>query len=627
MNEQLKVIISAEIGKLKDNVSKAKKEIQDFVKGGKESFNAFNDEFQKVGDAAKNGLKVAGAAIVGAATALLALGESTREYREAQAKLTTAFEAAGGSANEAKATYNDLFRTLGDSDKATEAAAHLAKLTTNQKDLGEWTTICQGVYATFGESLPIESLTEAANETAKTGALTGGLADALNWAGESEEAFQAKLDACNTEAEREALIRNTLNGLYSDAASKYEENNAAILAQNEAQAKMTEAMAKIGEVTQPIMTMLTELGAKVLTDLTPYIQEFADKYLPSIKEALSGVGEAIGKVIKWIADNWTLVSTLAIIITSIAVALAVFSTVMGIVNAVMMASPVTWIVMAIVAALAALIAIIVLVIKNWDDIKAATKKCWDAIVNAIKAAIDWVIGFFKKLINFVKENWQTLLGFLVNPFAAAFKLLYDNCDSFRAFIDNFLAKVKEVIRSGFSWIKEKIITPIKDAFNSVRDTFSKIVSTIGDKLGAARDKVRDIIEKIKGFFKFNWSLPKLKVPKFAITPSGWSIGDLLKGSIPKLSIQWNALGGVFDKPTVFGYGGSLQGIGEAGAEAVVPLENNLEWLDKIAGMLANKLGAGSTVVLEVDGKAFGEVSVGAINNITRQTGSLPLVIA
>lgn len=625
MNEQLKVIISAEIGKLKENVNKAKKEIKDFAKGGKESLQQFNDEFQKYGDAAKRGLGIAGAAIAGAATALLALGESTKEYRESQAKLKTAFEAAGGSANEAKSTYNDLFRTLGDGDKATEAAGHLAELTTEEKALSEWTTVCKGVYATFGESLPIESLTEAANETAKTGALTGALADALNWAGVSEDEFQAKLDACNTEAEREALIRGTLNGLYTDAAGKYEENNAAILAQNEAQAKMNEAMAKLGEVTQPIMTMLTELGAKVLTQLTPYIQDFAEKHLPSIKEALSGVGEAVGKVITWIADNWQLVSTLAAIITGIAVALGVFSTVMGIVNAVMMASPVTWIVLAIVAALAALIAIIVLVIKNWDDIKAATKKCWDAIVNAVKAAIDWVVGFFNKLIDFVKNNWQTLLGFLVNPFAAAFKLLYDNCDSFRAFVDNFIAKVKEVIRAGFDWIKERIITPIKDAFSSVKQTFTNIVSTIGEKLGAARDKVREIIEKIKGFFKFEWSLPKLKVPKFSITPSGWGIGDLLKGSIPKLSITWNAMGGVFDKPTLFGYGNSLQGIGEAGAEAVVPLENNLGWLNKLADMLSTRMGGNTPIYLTVDGKVFGQVACDSINQLTKQTGSLPLV--
>ena len=123
-------------------------------------------------------MAVAGAAVAGAAAALLALSASTMEYRTAQAKLNAAFETAGSSAEQAKTTYNDLYRVLGDGDVAVEAANHLAKLTTNQQDLSEWTNICQGVYATFGDSLPIEGLAEAANETAKTGALTGSLADA-----------------------------------------------------------------------------------------------------------------------------------------------------------------------------------------------------------------------------------------------------------------------------------------------------------------------------------------------------------------------------------------------------------------------------------------------------------------
>lgn len=77
-----------------------------------------------------------------AVTALAGVSAATAEYRENQAKLTTAFESAGGSAEDAKETYNDLYRVLGDNDTATEAAAHLAKLTTEEKALSEWTNIC-----------------------------------------------------------------------------------------------------------------------------------------------------------------------------------------------------------------------------------------------------------------------------------------------------------------------------------------------------------------------------------------------------------------------------------------------------------------------------------------------------
>lgn len=563
-------------------------------------------------------------AITGAVTAILALGASTQEYRQQQAKLTTAFEAAGGSAAHAKNTYNDLYRTLGDTDKATEAAAHLAKLTTKQSELSEWTNICQGVYATFGDSLPIEGLTEAANETAKVGTVTGTLADALNWAGVSEDAFNESLAACNTEAEREKLIRETLNGLYSDASAKYEENNAAILAQNEANQKMSDALAKVGEAVAPINTALTELAADVLTQLEPYITDFAENYLPQITEALSGVGDAIGKVIKWIADNWDLISTLAIVIGSICAALAVFSTVMGIVNTVMMASPVTWIVLGIVAAIAALVAIIVLVIKYWDEIKEATLKCWNAIVDAVKAAINWVIELFNKIINWVKENWQGLLLLIVNPFWGAFKLVYDNCEGFRNAINNFVAKIKDLIAKGFSVVKEKIINPVKDAFNNVKQIFTNIFNTIKEKLNAAKSFVSGVVDKIKGFFNFKIELPKIKLPHFSIQPKGWELGDLLKGSIPSLGIEWYAKGGVFDKPTLFNYGnGQLGGLGENGAEAIVPLENNTQWLSRMADMIVAKQG-NTPIVLQVDGTTFAQTSVNCINALTKQRGSLAL---
>ena len=625
MNEELKIIISAEIDKLKKNIKEAKDNVNDFAKKSKVSFEEFNNGIQKAGDISKKALAVVGGAVAGAGAAFLALGESTKEYRESQAKLASAFEAAGSSAKVAEGTYNDLYRTLGDGDKATEAAVHLAKLTTSEKDLSEWTNICQGVYATFGESLPIEGLAEALNHTAKLGEVQGSLADALEWSGVTVDDFNAELAKCNTEAEREALIRDTLNGLYSDASAKYEANNSQILEQNEAQNKLNKAMSELGEVSAPIMTMLTELGTEILAQLTPHIQEFAEKYLPEIKEALTAVGDAIGKVISWIVDNWEIVSTLAVVIGTICAALSLFSTVMGIVNAVMAASPVTWIILGIVAAIAAVVAIIVVVIKYWDEIRAATIKCWNAIVDAVQAAIDWVVGFFEKLLNFVKENWQGLLLLIVNPFAGAFKLAYDNCEGFRNKVNDFLAKIKSAISSGFSWIKEKIINPIADAFSSVKQTFSNIVTTISEKLNLAKDKVKNIIDAIKGFFKFEWSLPKLKVPKFSIQPSGWKIGDLLEGVIPKLGISWNARGGVFDKPTLFSYGNSLQGIGEDGAEAVVPLEKNLGWLDKLATMLTEKQGK-TPIILQVDGKTFAEVSIGTLNEYKKRTGYLPLQV-
>ena len=259
----------------KADMVKIQKEIDDTsekLKKSKIDWESVGDTVGKVGKAIGAGVSAMGAAIGAAAGAFLGLAESTREARVNMGKLETGFTTAGHSAEDAKKTYTELYGVLGDDGQATEAAAHLAKLTKNEKELATWTDIATGVYATFGDSLPIENLTEAANETAKTGAITGGLADALNWAGVSEDEFQASLDKCSTEQERQALITKTLNGLYSDAAEKYREVNGDIIDAQKATASLNSAMAELGAIAEPIVTKLKQLAAELLQQITPFVE-------------------------------------------------------------------------------------------------------------------------------------------------------------------------------------------------------------------------------------------------------------------------------------------------------------------------------------------------------------------
>ena len=259
----------------KADMVKIQKEIDDTsekLKKSKIDWESVGDTVGKVGKAIGAGVAAMGAAIGAAAGAFLGLAESTREARVNMGKLETGFTTAGHSAEDAKKTYTELYGILGDDGQATEAAAHLAKLTKNEKELATWTDIATGVYATFGDSLPIENLTEAANETAKTGAITGGLADALNWAGVSEDEFQASLDKCSTEQERQALITKTLNGLYSDAAEKYREVNGDIIDAQKATASLNSAMAELGAIAEPIVTKLKQLAAELLQQIMPFVE-------------------------------------------------------------------------------------------------------------------------------------------------------------------------------------------------------------------------------------------------------------------------------------------------------------------------------------------------------------------
>lgn len=632
----LKIKISLATEELKKNISNAKKTIKDFVKEGTKDFGKMNDEFQKYGDAAKKGLGVAAGAIAGAATAILGLGAATSEYRQQMANLTTAFESAGGSAAAAKDTYNDLYRVLGDSGQATEAAQHLGKLTTEEKALSEWTNICQGVYAQFSDSLAIEGLTEAVNHTAKLGEVQGSLADALEWSGVNVDTFNEQLAKCSTEAEREKLIRETLNGLYSESAAAYEENNAAVLAQNDANRKMQDSMAKIGEAVAPINTALTELGAEVLADLTPYIEDFAQNYLPAIKDALSGVGDAIGKVIKWIADNWELVSTLAAIITGIAIALSVFSTVMGIVNAVMAASPVTWIVLAIVAAIAALVAIIVVIIKYWDEIRGAAEAAWKKIKEVWEIVATWfmdnvvtpLVEFFSGLWEGITNIFKAVGSWFSEKFKAAKDGIKNAFSSIGEFFSNIWSKITGVFSKVGSWFTDKFkaaVDGIKKVFDkitsyftgiweSIKSIFSKVGGAIADAIsGAVKGAINKVLsfatKTINGFI----SAINLAIGIINAIP-GVNIKKLSKLSVPQL-----AEGGIIDSAT-------LAVVGEQGREAVVPLENNTEWMDILAERL-NRDSGNTPIILQVDGKTFAQIAVSSINDLTKLTGSLPLKLA
>ena len=198
-----------------------------------------NRTVSALGSATKSFVKW-GAASAGAVTAaFLAMDSATEDYRIAQGKLNTAYEAAGYSAETAATAYNEFYQILGDTDTATEASQLLSKLVQNEQDVTKWTRVAAGVSGTFGDSLPIEGLIEATNETAKTGKVTGVLADALNWVGISEDKMNERLERASSEAERNQILLETLTGSYDDAADAFYRNNEQLVQSRKNQAALS----------------------------------------------------------------------------------------------------------------------------------------------------------------------------------------------------------------------------------------------------------------------------------------------------------------------------------------------------------------------------------------------------
>lgn len=311
--------------KLEPSIEGVNDELEDTDKAAKDAGDELGVMDVAAGNLVANGLTALASGLKNAATEFIGLAEETREYRTEQAKLDTAFQTAGWSADTAKNTYMELYAVLGEEDRSVEAANHLAQLANTQEDLTDWTKICAGVFATFGDSLPIEGLTEAANETAKVGDVTGVLADALNWAGVNEEDFQAALDECSTEQERAAKITETLNGLYSDAADAFYESNESVIEANRVNAEYTDTLADLGEMVEPLSTTFKKGFGNILKSVdNPQMESAIDNLNDSFEDMfndLSDIAEEAGpafvEVVGFAARN---IKDLAIVIPTAVIA-------------------------------------------------------------------------------------------------------------------------------------------------------------------------------------------------------------------------------------------------------------------------------------------------------------------
>ena len=286
--ETLNIQIKANVQQAVDSINKVKKDIKDIGKDGGSSAKGIDKvtkslkDVQKASGHAKQGVEKAMGGIKKSvlsavkAVATLALATASlsegMEFGKLQGKLNAAFQSAGSSAAQATKTFKELYRFLGDSDRAVETAQNLARVTTSEKELAEWTKILQGVYATMGDAIPVETLAESVNETAQVAKVTGTLADALNWMGVSEDAVNNQLATMNTAHEREAYLRSLLNGLYSNAATIYEHNSKAMLDYNQAQANLKIQLADVATKIMPLITAFSNMAAVVLGVLKPAIE-------------------------------------------------------------------------------------------------------------------------------------------------------------------------------------------------------------------------------------------------------------------------------------------------------------------------------------------------------------------
>lgn len=359
---------------------KSGKNIDDSMMQATRKVVAFkNKSLTALGDFAKKGVKAAGAAVAGMTAAFIALDGATEEYRVAQGKLNAGFQAAGLSADTARRSYRNFYAILGDTDTATEASQLLANMAKNDEEVTKWTRIAAGVHGTFGDSLPIEGLVESANETARTGQITGVFADAINWAtkeGEkfgvalkadteankkwneavksaasAEDFFNLALQNCSDESARQKLIVDTLSKTYDKAADSYYANNQQVINARRNHATLDEMLAKVGDTSAKVKNQLwvlagaAEDGSIRSGSMLDWVQRKAEAFgqwiegldLSSLQkqfdEQFARALQKAGEALQWVRDNSdTLIGTLKKLAVMWGIG-QVFSFVAGIISA------------------------------------------------------------------------------------------------------------------------------------------------------------------------------------------------------------------------------------------------------------------------------------------------------
>lgn len=503
--------------------------------------SGFKSGLSKLGSVASSALKGAASVIGGVATAasgavagLLALESATEEYRIAQGKLNTAFEAAGYGPETASEAYTRFYEILGDTDTATEASQLLAKLAESEEDVATWADIAAGVNGTFGDSLPIEGLIEASNETAKVGQVTGVLADALNWAGISEDEFNEKLAACTDESERNRLIMDTLSGTYDEASDAFYRNNEALVAARNAQAQMDDALAELGgavsdvktqmmseflpaisEVTSGLAGMLSGTeGAEeqfsqgisdLITSALELLPQFLDFGVQIISSILSGIIENIPLIIEAIPQVvGSIVTALSELLPQIIEAGALILQSLG--NGIVQAIP------NMISMLPdVILSFVDFVSESLPDIIESGGEMLDSLTDGILEQLPALAEKIPQIITeFLNVITQNLPKILQKGVEITNKLVSGILEA----IPDFVAKLPEIITSFVDFITENlptiidsgidillnliegIIKSIPELVKALPQIIEAIVNGIGDLLGSVVDVGKNIVEGI-----------------------------------------------------------------------------------------------------------------------------------
>lgn len=519
------------VNKLNNAMSKNDKMLDEIASGARDA----SGELKDLGDSADQAgdqldqiaSNTKAEALASAADGIASLGdamkgvvEDSKEYLTIMGQLDASSQRLGYSAKDTEQTYTQLYGVLGDTQTAATATANLQALGLSQQDLTQMTELAIGAWAQYGDSIPIDSLAEAINETAQVGTVTGTFADALNWAGVSEDEFNAKLATTSSESERARMIMEVLKSQGLDGVAQgYRDANGALIANNEAQAKFDEAMATL-----------------------------AEQLMPAVTNALTLASNAIGTLAGWFSSLPESAQQVITIIGTLIIALGtILPPILSIMAAVTALNVPLLAIVGIIGAVIAAIALVAPAIQNlWntnEGFRAAVQEIWSQIQGIIETATQLIQDIISEFVSLVEVIWEQWGDTIMSVASSVMNFIGDVIENGLNIVKNIIKLFSSILKGDWrgAWDAVKsILTSVLNIIKSlVANAFNALVSIIkgvGSKIGSA------VKSAFNAAIKFITSLPGKAIQ--------WGkdfIGGLKNGIMAGVNAIVNAVKGIANK--------------------------------------------------------------------------------
>lgn len=521
-------------------------QVEDAAEDAGDALRGAGDDASHFGDMLKAGAIVEG--VSGLVDSMSQLADETREYQRIMGSLEVSSEKAGYTAEETADTYRQLYGVLGDDQTAATTTANLQALGFAQEDLKDLTNAAIGAWATYGDSIPIDGLAESINETIQAGQVTGNFADVLNWAGTSEDDFNAKLENAADSTERANIVMEELarQGLV-EAGEAWQKNNESLVESNQAAADFQDTMAEMSERLSPVLTAVQNginqlLGS--LLDMTEGIDFSAvgdsieagfsfviDTILPKLRDgfqwildnrealvtALIAIGSAISTYMAGQQVYAFATTTLPKIISGFSTFFTTLSGGGGVFAALTAAiNPVTLAIAGIAAAVGVVVGAFATLWNTSEEFRTNIIAIWNQLVTTFQTFTQGIVdrlnelGFnFENIGQVIQAAWQALCDFLAPVFEGAFQAVATIFDT----ITSAILGVLDFFIGVFTGDWEQALNGIKEFWGSIWDGICGIFETIIDTLMGIGEVIlnwfgttwEDALNSVKDFFTNIWN--------------------------------------------------------------------------------------------------------------------------